>query len=46
MIQAMEAEHDNGPQMGQASGATRGAEAHLLRAIRHVVIRDMLDLVR
>ena len=46
VIQAMEAEHDNWPQMGQASAATRGAEAHLLRAIRHVVIKDMLDLVR
>lgn len=46
VIQAMETEHDNWPQMGKASAATRGAEAHLLRAIRHVVIKDMLDLVR
>ena len=46
VIQALEAEHENWPQMGEASAATRGAEAHLLRAIRHVVIQDMLDRVR
>lgn len=41
----MDTEHTSWPLMGEAPPATRGAEKHLLRSIRHVVMKDMLTLV-
>ena len=46
LIAQMEAEYAAGGAMGEAGDATRGAEMHLLRAIRHVVIQDMLARVQ
>lgn len=45
LIARMEAEYGAGGMMGEAGDATKGAETRLLRAIRHVVIRDMLQRV-
>lgn len=46
LIAQMEAEYAAGGAMGEAEDATRGAEMRLLRAIRHVVIQDMLARVQ
>ena len=45
LVDAMDADYADGGVMGHASDATKGAERHLLRAIRHVVIEDMLKRV-
>lgn len=46
LIGAMAAEYASRPLLAGASTQTQGAELHLLRSIRHVVIEDMLRLVR
>jgi len=45
LIAQMDDEYDDANLMGNADETTRGAERQLLRAIRHVVIGDMLSNV-
>ncbi|WP_027475062.1 HipA domain-containing protein [Curvibacter gracilis] len=46
LIDVMAAEYKRLPLLAGASAETQGAELHLLRSIRHVVIEDMLRLVK
>jgi len=46
LIDAMAAEYKRLPLLAGASAETQGAELHLLGSIRHVVIEDMLRLVK
>lgn len=45
VIAAIEAEYADTAMVGHATDGIKGAERHLLRAIRHVVIADMLSLI-
>ncbi len=42
----MTGEYESMPILARITPATRAAELHVLRAIRHVVIADMLRRVR
>lgn len=46
LMDEMAAEYKRLPLLAGASAETQGAELHLLRSIRHVVIEDMLRLVQ
>lgn len=46
LIQQMTEEYESMPIPARIAPATRAAELHVLRAIRHVVIADMLRRVR
>ncbi len=46
LIQQMTEEYESMPILARVTPGTRAAELHLLRAIRHVVIADMLARMR
>lgn len=46
LIRQMTEEYGSMPVLARVTSGTRAAELHLLRAIRHVVIADMLARMR